>query len=63
MPNTKIVGLDDDPTGIQTVHDIDVLLKFGQEELVNMIQVQRAYEINSKAVSTTDQMLQKLTQL
>ncbi|HAF7058479.1 TPA: hypothetical protein G8C86_004968, partial [Salmonella enterica] len=23
----------------------------------------RAYEINSKAVSTTDQMLQKLTQL
>jgi flagellar basal-body rod protein FlgG len=25
--------------------------------------VQRAYEINSKAVSTTDQMLQKLTQL
>lgn len=28
------------------------------EELVNMIQVQRAYEINSKAVSTTDQMLQ-----
>ena len=33
------------------------------EELVNMIQVQRAYEINSKAVATTDQMLQKLTQL
>ncbi|MFP1496148.1 flagellar hook-basal body complex protein [Escherichia coli] len=34
------------------------------EELVNMIQVQNgAYEINSKAVSTTDQMLQKLTQL
>ena len=33
------------------------------EELVNMIQVQRAYEINSNAVSTTDQMLQKLTQL
>jgi len=30
---------------------------------VNMIQVQRSYEINSKAVSTTDQMLQKLTQL
>ncbi|PHM29342.1 flagellar basal-body rod protein FlgG [Xenorhabdus budapestensis] len=33
------------------------------EELVSMIQVQRAYEINSKAVSTSDQMLQKLTQL
>ncbi|EQC3293513.1 TPA: hypothetical protein SMU01_002849, partial [Proteus mirabilis] len=24
---------------------------------------QRAYEINSKAISTSDQMLQKLTQL
>jgi flagellar basal-body rod protein FlgG len=33
------------------------------EELVNMIQTQRAYELNSKAVSTSDQMLQKLTQL
>lgn len=33
------------------------------EELVNMIQTQRAYEINSKAISTSDQMLQKLTQL
>jgi flagellar basal-body rod protein FlgG len=33
------------------------------EELVNMIQTQRAYEINSKAVTTSDQMLQKLTQI
>ncbi|CAM4029317.1 flagellar basal-body rod protein FlgG [Rahnella bruchi] len=33
------------------------------EELVNMIQTQRAYEINSKAVSTSDEMLQKLSQL
>jgi flagellar basal-body rod protein FlgG len=33
------------------------------EELVSMIQTQRAYEINSKAISTSDQMLQKLTQL
>ncbi|TNH43963.1 flagellar basal-body rod protein FlgG [Photorhabdus luminescens] len=33
------------------------------EELVNMIQTQRAYEVNSKAISTSDQMLQKLTQL
>jgi len=33
------------------------------EELVSMIQTQRAYEINSKAVSTSDQMLQRLTQL
>lgn len=33
------------------------------EELVSMIQTQRAYEINSKAISTSDQMLAKLTQL
>ena len=33
------------------------------EELVNMIQTQRAYEINSKAIQTSDQMLQNLAQL
>lgn len=33
------------------------------EELVNMIQAQRAYEINSKAITTSDQMLQKLSQM
>jgi flagellar basal-body rod protein FlgG len=33
------------------------------EELVTMIQTQRAYEINSKAIQTSDQMLQKLGQL
>ncbi|AKJ69714.1 MULTISPECIES: flagellar basal-body rod protein FlgG [Pandoraea] len=33
------------------------------EELVNMIQAQRAYQINSKAVTASDQMLQTLTQL
>ncbi|MFZ2987288.1 flagellar basal-body rod protein FlgG [Ideonella sp.] len=33
------------------------------EELVSMIQTQRAYELNSKAVSTSDQMLQRLAQL
>ena len=33
------------------------------EELVNMIQTQRAYEMNSKAVTASDQMLQKLTQM
>ncbi|MDB5991942.1 MAG: flgG [Herbaspirillum sp.] len=31
------------------------------EELVNMIQTQRAYEINSKAITTSDQMLSKLS--
>jgi len=33
------------------------------EELVNMIQTQRAYEMNSKAIQTSDQMLAKLSQL
>lgn len=33
------------------------------EEMTNMIQAQRAYEINSKAVTTADQMLQKLAQM
>ena len=33
------------------------------EELVAMIQTQRAYEINSKAVQTSDQMLARLSQL
>ncbi len=32
------------------------------EELVNMIEVQRAYEMNSKAISATSNMLQYLTQ-
>ena len=33
------------------------------EELVMMIQTQRAYEMNSKAISTSDQMLAKLNQI
>ncbi|MDL2336749.1 MAG: flagellar basal-body rod protein FlgG, partial [Pseudomonadota bacterium] len=33
------------------------------EELVSMIQTQRSYELNSKAISTSDQMLAKLAQL
>jgi flagellar basal-body rod protein FlgG len=33
------------------------------EELVSMIATQRAYELNSKAIQTSDQMLQKLAQL
>jgi flagellar basal-body rod protein FlgG len=33
------------------------------EEMVSMIQTQRAYEINSKAVKTSDEMLARLTQL
>ena len=33
------------------------------EEMTNMIQAQRSYEINSKAVTTSDQMLHTLSQL
>ena len=33
------------------------------EELVSMIQTQRAYELNSKAITTSDEMLQKLGQV
>jgi flagellar basal-body rod protein FlgG len=33
------------------------------EELVTMIQTQRAYELNSKAITTSDNMLARLTQL
>jgi flagellar basal-body rod protein FlgG len=33
------------------------------QELISMIQTQRAYEMNSKAIQTSDQMLQKLGQL
>jgi flagellar basal-body rod protein FlgG len=32
------------------------------EELVNMIETQRAYEMNSKAISTADQMLEYVNQ-
>ena len=32
------------------------------EEMVNMIEVQRAYEMNSKTISTVDQMLQYINQ-
>ena len=32
------------------------------EELVNMIETQRSYEMNSKAISTVDQMLQYVNQ-
>ena len=33
------------------------------EEMVNMIQTQRAYELNSNAITASSEMLQKLTQL
>jgi flagellar basal-body rod protein FlgG len=33
------------------------------EEMANMIQTQRAYDINSRAVTVSDQMLQRLANL
>lgn len=33
------------------------------QEMVNMIQAQRAYEINSKSIQTSDDMLEKISQL
>jgi len=33
------------------------------QELVAMIQTQRAYELNSRAVQTSDQMLARLAQI
>ena len=33
------------------------------EELVSLIQTQRAYELNSRSIQTSDQMLSRLTQL
>ncbi|MBU0388531.1 flagellar hook-basal body complex protein, partial [Acinetobacter baumannii] len=33
------------------------------EEMIQLIQTQRAYEINSKAVQTADRMLEKIAQL
>jgi flagellar basal-body rod protein FlgG len=61
QPTTGVPGL----TGLGTIQqgfletsNVNVV-----EELVQMIQTQRAYELNSKAIQTSDQMLQKLTQL
>jgi len=54
-PQTAIPGLDGLGTVIQGAlesSNVNVV-----EELVNMIETQRAYEMNSKAISTTDEML------
>ena len=51
------VRVKSDGTGVET-SNVNVV-----EEMVNMIATQRAYEINSKAVETSDQMLQRLAQL
>jgi flagellar basal-body rod protein FlgG len=60
-PNTGAPGTNGQGTlsqGYVETSNVNVV-----EELVSMIQTQRAYEINSKAIQTSDQMLQKLAQL
>jgi flagellar basal-body rod protein FlgG len=51
-------GLGDVAQGFVETSNVNVV-----EELVAMIQTQRAYELNSKAIQTSDQMLQRLAQL
>ena len=48
---------DADEKGYVAMPNINVM-----EEMVNMITTQRAYEMNSKVVSTADQMLQFVNQ-
>ena len=55
-PGTNGVGLLNQ--GYTETSNVNVV-----EELVNMIQTQRAYEINSRAIQTSDQMLARLAQL
>ena len=60
-PSTNVPGTNGTGTvsqGYVETSNVNVV-----EELVNMIQTQRAYEINSKAITVSDQMLQKLTQM
>ena len=51
-----IAGLGTIEQGMTEASNVEVV-----EELVNMITTQRAYEMNSKVVSATDQMLQFIT--
>lgn len=50
-------GLGELQQGMLENSNVDIV-----EEMVNMITTQRAYEMNSKVVSTSDQMLQYITQ-
>lgn len=60
-PNLNTPGLNG--TGILNQGYVETSNVSVVEELVNMIETQRAYEINSRAVQTSDQMLQTLSQL
>ena len=60
-PNAGVPGLNGLGTvqqGFVETSNVNVV-----EELVQMIQTQRAYELNSKSIQTSDQMLQRLAQL
>ena len=60
-PNTGVPGvngLGSVQQGFVETSNVNVV-----EELVQMIQTQRAYELNSKSIQTSDQMLQKLASL
>jgi len=60
-PNTGTAGqngLGNIQQGFVETSNVNVV-----EELVGMIQTQRAYELNSKAIKTSDEMLQRLSQL
>ena len=61
QPNSGVAGANGLGTlmqGFVETSNVNVV-----QELVTMIQTQRAYEMNSKAIQTSDQMLQKLGQL
>ena len=58
-PNTTVPGLNG--SGVLQQNYVESSNVNVVQELVDMIQTQRAYEINSKAVQTSDQMLQRLT--
>ena len=58
-PQTGTPGLDGLGTVVQ--NSLEASNVNTVEELVNMIEAQRAYEMNSKAISTVDQMLQYAT--
>ena len=61
QPNTGTAGLNglgQLMQGFVETSNVNVV-----QELVSMIQTQRVYEMNSKAIQTADQMLQKLGQL
>jgi flagellar basal-body rod protein FlgG len=60
-PNTNVPGTNGTGQlnqGMVETSNVNVV-----EEMVNMIQTQRAYEINSQSVTASNQMLQKLTQM